>query len=114
MTDQNVCVNRYNIFRRSPDAPGIRILALDGGGIRGLVSLEILKAIQKLSGKQVPHKKLIPTFLLVFLVMYVPVVSLWFSVLDFHEIWFCFELVIVGLVKALRHSGLDVYYSSCQ
>merc|ERR1712004_934878 len=35
---------------------GVRILALDGGGTRGLVSLQVLKEIQRLSGGRPIHE----------------------------------------------------------
>jgi hypothetical protein len=39
---------------------GIRILTLDGGGTRGLVSIEMLKMIEKISGTKVSFSKLSP------------------------------------------------------
>lgn len=36
-----------------PQSPGIRILSIDGGGTRGLVSMEILRHIEKIANKKI-------------------------------------------------------------
>ncbi|KAJ8113331.1 hypothetical protein OPT61_g4511 [Boeremia exigua] len=40
--------------RFKPDHAGVRLLSLDGGGMRGIVELEVLQAIQKELGDQIP------------------------------------------------------------
>eukprot|EP01051_Picozoa_sp_SAG22_P009925 SAG22_NODE_862_length_6808_cov_3.881204_4_plen_118_part_00 len=37
-------------FRSSRDQRGVRILALDGGGVRGLVTLTVLAQLEKIAG----------------------------------------------------------------
>ena len=37
----------------TPDQRGVRILTLDGGGVRGLVTLTILAQIEKVTGCQI-------------------------------------------------------------
>ncbi|KAF7502349.1 hypothetical protein GJ744_006003 [Endocarpon pusillum] len=41
-------------IRFKPDFAGIRILSLDGGGMRGIVELESLRAIERVLGKGLP------------------------------------------------------------
>ncbi|XP_060807668.1 calcium-independent phospholipase A2-gamma [Amyelois transitella] len=36
-----------------PPAPGPRVLSLDGGGVRGLIALDVLRALELLSGRRV-------------------------------------------------------------
>lgn len=40
-------------YAEPPPAPGVRVLSLDGGGTRGLVSLEILRYIEKATKKRI-------------------------------------------------------------
>jgi len=40
-------------FAKPPPAPGIRVLSIDGGGTRGLVSLEILRHIENVTKKRI-------------------------------------------------------------
>ncbi|GAB7336945.1 hypothetical protein MBLNU13_g02310t1, partial [Cladosporium sp. NU13] len=42
------------IIKYKPRGAGVRVLALDGGGIRGVVQLEILQGIQRALGKHLP------------------------------------------------------------
>jgi hypothetical protein len=42
------------VIKYKPRGAGVRVLALDGGGIRGVVQLEILKAIEHALGKHLP------------------------------------------------------------
>ncbi|KAF2826308.1 FabD/lysophospholipase-like protein, partial [Ophiobolus disseminans] len=42
------------IIRFKPDHAGVRLLCLDGGGMRGIVELEVLRAIQNQIGNRVP------------------------------------------------------------
>lgn len=42
------------VIKYKPRGAGVRVLALDGGGIRGVVQLEILLAIQRALGKHLP------------------------------------------------------------
>lgn len=42
------------IIKYKPREAGVRVLALDGGGIRGVVQLEILRAIEGALGKHLP------------------------------------------------------------
>jgi hypothetical protein len=42
------------VIKYKPRGAGVRVLALDGGGIRGVVQLEILKAIERALGKHLP------------------------------------------------------------
>ncbi|KAK1832963.1 acyl transferase/acyl hydrolase/lysophospholipase [Podospora conica] len=41
-------------IRIKPRSSGVRIMTLDGGGIRGIVELEVLKCIEKALGEQLP------------------------------------------------------------
>ena len=45
---------RPAVIRRKPDGAGVRILSLDSGGIRGIVQLEVLRAIQLALGGHMP------------------------------------------------------------
>lgn len=40
-------------YAKPPDAPGVRILSIDGGGTRGLVSLEVLRHIERATNKRI-------------------------------------------------------------
>ncbi|KAF3039476.1 hypothetical protein E8E12_000358 [Didymella heteroderae] len=40
--------------RFKPEHAGVRLLSLDGGGMRGIVELEVLRAVQKQLGDQIP------------------------------------------------------------
>lgn len=40
-------------YAEPPQSPGIRILSIDGGGTRGLVSMEILRHIEKAANKKI-------------------------------------------------------------
>ncbi|KAF2128735.1 hypothetical protein P153DRAFT_340903 [Dothidotthia symphoricarpi CBS 119687] len=42
------------IIRFKPDHAGVRLLCLDGGGMRGIVELEVLRAIRNQLGIQIP------------------------------------------------------------
>lgn len=42
------------IIKYKPSEAGVRVLALDGGGIRGVVQLEILRGIEKAIGNRLP------------------------------------------------------------
>ncbi|KAH7392786.1 acyl transferase/acyl hydrolase/lysophospholipase [Pyrenochaeta sp. MPI-SDFR-AT-0127] len=42
------------IVRFKPDQAGVRLLSLDGGGIRGIVELEVLRAIQRQFSDRIP------------------------------------------------------------
>lgn len=42
------------VIKYRPREAGVRVLALDGGGIRGVVQLEILRAIERALGKHLP------------------------------------------------------------
>jgi hypothetical protein len=42
------------VIKYKPRGAGVRVLALDGGGIRGVVQLEILQGIQRALGKHLP------------------------------------------------------------
>jgi predicted acylesterase/phospholipase RssA len=46
---QNPCIIRFE-----PEHAGVRLLCLDGGGMRGIVELEVLRAIQHEIGNRVP------------------------------------------------------------
>ncbi|KAE8443409.1 hypothetical protein EG329_001890 [Mollisiaceae sp. DMI_Dod_QoI] len=46
------------LVRRKPKEAGVRILSLDGGGVRGIVELTILKAIMEKVGHNIPIQEL--------------------------------------------------------
>jgi hypothetical protein len=46
--------NQPMVIKYKPRGAGVRVLALDGGGIRGVVQLEILQGIQRALGKHLP------------------------------------------------------------
>ncbi|KAF8847153.1 hypothetical protein BDZ45DRAFT_811773 [Acephala macrosclerotiorum] len=48
------CWNYSHIIRFKPKLAGVRVLSLDGGGIRGIVELEVLHAIQEEISDQIP------------------------------------------------------------
>lgn len=49
---------RPALVRSKPTLAGVRILSLDGGGIRGIVQLEVLRAIEQAIGYNVPIQSL--------------------------------------------------------
>jgi hypothetical protein len=46
------------LIRIKPNGAGINILSLDGGGIRGIVQLEILRALEQALGDRIPVQRL--------------------------------------------------------
>ncbi|KAE8444662.1 hypothetical protein EG329_014318 [Mollisiaceae sp. DMI_Dod_QoI] len=45
------------IIRFKPDFAGVRVLSLDGGGVRGIVELEVLRAIENALGGKIPVQR---------------------------------------------------------
>ena len=45
---------RPAVIKFKPQAAGVRVLSLDGGGIRGIVQLEVLRAIEQTLGGYIP------------------------------------------------------------
>ncbi|EON62430.1 hypothetical protein W97_01652 [Coniosporium apollinis CBS 100218] len=52
-TDDTVWKEPY-LVRLKPPHAGVRILTLDGGGFRGIVELEVLKAVERTLGGKIP------------------------------------------------------------
>ena len=44
-------------FQLKPKCSGVRIVTLDGGGVRGVIELKMLKAVQKALGRQIPLQR---------------------------------------------------------
>ncbi|KAE9377253.1 hypothetical protein N431DRAFT_542623 [Stipitochalara longipes BDJ] len=59
------CVKSYGkklehssvMIRFKPDFAGVRVLSLDGGGIRGIIELEVLRAIERAMGGRIPVQR---------------------------------------------------------
>ena len=55
-----ICGSRSSfVARTKPDTAGIRILTIDGGGIKGIIPLENLALLQQLAGPDCPIQELI-------------------------------------------------------
>ena len=52
----NIFTNPYSTLFRSMPEQGLRLLALDGGGVRGLSSLQILKPLMEVIDPESPPK----------------------------------------------------------
>ena len=56
------CINGYVVLQELKQAPAVfhaksgqRVLCLDGGGMRGLIQLEVLRQITESTGKSIPE-----------------------------------------------------------